>query len=162
MKILNFLIINNLMKFKKFSISLAILICLMKICTCQLFEQFNDEPSALEKGTKSLFEQPEEKVNSINSIFGGNDVEKNISKNTVPSLFGSAENDLIRPIEAPKAQLANKQPSIPQTNQIIKNDANKITKKNVGPIKNLSNQVKKPSAESNKNNNLGKINYKII
>ncbi len=149
MKKLNFLIINNLMKFKKFLISLVILVCLLKISTCQLFEQFNDELSALEKKSKSLFDEPEEDLKPINSIFGSNNAEKPSNNNAVPSIFGSVGDDLAKPIEVPKQQ------------QIKKQTANDKVQNNAGPIKNLAIQVKKTANENTKPINSG-INFLIF
>jgi hypothetical protein len=154
------------MKFKKFSISLVILICLLKIHTCQLFEQFNDEPSALEKNSKSLFDEPEQNLKPINSIFSSENSEK-INNNAVPSIFGSVEDDLLKPIDTAKLQQTNKLSGIKQNNQNNKNknnknnNANKITKNISGPIKNLGNQAnKKSTAETNKANSSGKFDFK--
>lgn len=150
------------MKFKKFSISIAILICLLKIHTCQLFEQFNDEPSALEKNSKSLFDEPEENLKSINTIFGSENSEKKTNNNAVPSIFGSVEDELLKPIETPKIQQDNRPSGIQQNNQINKNNnANKNTKKYSGPIKNIGNQTNKKSTGENIKPNVScKINFK--
>jgi len=137
------------MKFSKFSISLVIIFCLLKISTCQLFEQFNDEPSALEKKTKSLFEEPEQNLNPINSIFGANNAEKKTNSEAVPSIFGSAEDDSIKSIAPAKPQQINKQP------------AKNFPQLNAGPIKNLVNQANKPIAQNNKTTNLG-MNFIIL
>lgn len=137
------------MKFKKFSISLVILVCLLKISSCQLFEQFNDEPSALEKKSKSLFEEPDENLKPINSLFGSNNSEKKNNNDAVPSIFGSVEDQLVKPIEVPKPQ------------QIKKQTSNNSVQNNAGPIKYLANQVQKSTSENNKTNNLG-MNFLIF
>lgn len=142
------------MKFKKISISLVILLCLLKISTSQLFEQMNDEPSALEKKSRSLFDEPEENLKPTNSIFNSNNADKNTNNNNaVPSIFGSVEDDPVKPVEVPKPQQNVKQSAVQQENK----NSNKTNQNNPSPIKNLANQVKKPTNENNKNNNLGKI-----
>ncbi len=147
------------MKFKKFSVSFVILICLLKISTCQLFEQFNDELSALEKKSTSLFDEQEDNLKPKDSILTDAKDEKNTNPNAVPSLFGSIEEDLLKPIAAAKPEQVKKQTVIQKDSKIINkknNNNNKNIKNNAGPIKNVANQAQKPSAESHKNNNLGK------
>lgn len=144
------------MKFKKISISLLIIVCLIKISTCQLFEQFNDEPVALEKKTKSLFEEPEKNIKPINSIFSDNKTEKktnnNNNNNAVPSIFGAVDNNKIKPIMTPKPQQIDKL----FNNQVNKNAKMNNIENNISPIKKLPNQENKLGAKINKKNNLCK------
>jgi len=142
------------MKFRKISISLVILLCLLKIATCQLFEQLNFEPSALEKKSRSLFDEPEENLKPTNSIFDNNKAEKKTNNNDVPSIFGSVEDYLLKPIQAKKFKQIKKPINVQKYNNENKNIQN-----NAGPIKNLGkNQVANPSAEKDKKVNIGKIN----
>jgi response regulator of citrate/malate metabolism len=120
-----------------------------------LFEQFNYEPSVLEKKSRSLFDEPEENLKPINSIFDNKKAEKKTNNEAVPLIFGSVEDYLLKPIQAQKLKQINKPNNIQKNN-----NANKNIQNNAGPIKNLvKNQVANPSAEKAKKVNIGKINY---
>jgi len=117
------------MKFKKTTILLFIFLSILKLSTSQLFEQFNEEPSNLEKSSKSLFDSSDDTLKPISN-------EAN-SNNNKGSIFGDIQDDIAKPTStANKNQfpIENPQPEIItningiNNNSIFENDANKNIK----------------------------------
>jgi hypothetical protein len=127
------------MKFFNLHITSLVIFFILQLCTSQLLEQFHEEPSLYEKGSKSLFEEPEEikKENNTN--------EKTIG---ISSIFGLSDVDTLKPIEKAKP----KPKPNPISNQIEnKKDINNQVN-NPNPIKNLSNQANNDSNHKNYTN----------
>ena len=140
------------MKFTKIPLSILILLCVLKFSTSQLFESFNDEPSHLEKKSRSLFDDSEENIKPPTPT--PQKKEKN-TNNKIASIFGSVEDETVKPIE-----LQKNQPIQQINNQVKIQNKNINIKSNVsqGPIRSINNQAENNLKNNNKNNSAINVN----
>lgn len=128
------------MKFKNSLILIYVLFYLLKISRGQLFEQFNDEPSHLEKSSKSIFDTQEDDIKP-NTPAANKNVNKQNNKET--SIF-SAVDEGLKPFEIPKS-ISKKEEVVPSKT---------VATSHKSSIKNLANSKNNPVRSLINNNKI--------